>query len=203
MPQTERMRVWRGELKKTSGGLPRDMLMKNKRGKIVSKRKSDAAKKSDENNLGSWLRSKGDKFSGEPKGLTSEDKEKVVNAPKKEKVVKKIKKEKVVKKVVNAPQKIKKEIKKEIKKVVNAPKKKAPGTPPRPKGKAPMKAGEEKDLSKVSVGNILYSGDRPPWILKYIKKARMYKEYGYTKAKVIKKLGPLPGGRNPVTWDSI
>ena len=95
MPQNERMRVWKGELKKTSGGLTKDMLMKNKRGKIVSKKKSEAAKKSDENNLGSWLRAKGDKFEGEPKGLKTEDKkikqEKVVNAPKK--------------KVVNAPKK--------------------------------------------------------------------------------------------------
>ena len=49
MPQNERLRVWRGELKKTSGGLTKAMLMKNKRGKIVSKRKSEAAKKNANN----------------------------------------------------------------------------------------------------------------------------------------------------------
>ena len=42
----QRLRVWRGELKKTSGGLRKQDLMKNKRGKIVSRRKSEAAKKS-------------------------------------------------------------------------------------------------------------------------------------------------------------
>ena len=62
MPQNERLRVWKGELKKTSGGLTKGDLIKNKRGKIVSKKKSEAAKKNSENNLGSWLRSKGDQF---------------------------------------------------------------------------------------------------------------------------------------------
>ena len=52
MPQTERMRVWKGELKKTTGGLRKQDLMKNKRGKIVSRKKSEAAKKNKENNLG-------------------------------------------------------------------------------------------------------------------------------------------------------
>ena len=56
MPQNERLRVWKGELKKTSGGLTKAMLMKNKRGKIVSRRKSDQAGK--DNNLGDWLRAK-------------------------------------------------------------------------------------------------------------------------------------------------
>ena len=54
---------------KTSGGLKKEDLIKNKRGKIVSKRKSLAAKKK-ENNLGQWLRSKGDHFLS--KGLTKE-----------------------------------------------------------------------------------------------------------------------------------
>ena len=76
MPQNERLRVWRGELKKTSGGLTKDMLIKNKRGKIVSKRKSEAARKNEDNNLGSWLRKKGDTFKGKPEGA-GEDTEKV------------------------------------------------------------------------------------------------------------------------------
>jgi hypothetical protein len=57
--------VWRGELKKTSGGLVRDDLVKNSKGKIVSRRKSKQA--GEQNNLGVWLRSKGDKFGDKPK----------------------------------------------------------------------------------------------------------------------------------------
>merc|ERR1712031_18516 len=37
--------VWRGTKAKTSGGLTKDKLMKNKRGKVVSKAASAAAKK--------------------------------------------------------------------------------------------------------------------------------------------------------------
>ena len=58
------MRVWRGELKKTSGGLTKDDLVKNKKGKIVSRRKSRQA--ADQNNLGEWLRNKGDRFQDMP-----------------------------------------------------------------------------------------------------------------------------------------
>ena len=46
MPQNERLRVWKGELKKTSGGLTKGDLIKNKRGKIVSKKRSAFGKKS-------------------------------------------------------------------------------------------------------------------------------------------------------------
>ena len=151
MPQNERMRVWNEELKKTSGGLTKGMLMKNKRGKIVSKKKSEAAKKSNENNLGSWLRSKGDKFDGEPKGFKVEDK--------KPKIEQKVKKEKVV----NPPKKAAPKKKKAVpKKVVNAPKKAVPkkvANAPKRLTMEPMKAGEEKDLQKISVGNIIV--DRP------------------------------------------
>ena len=63
MPSREqRIRVWKGELKKTSGGLTRDDLVKNRKGKIVSRKKSRQA--SEFNNLGEWLRDKGDKFQG-------------------------------------------------------------------------------------------------------------------------------------------
>lgn len=162
MPQNERLRVWNEELKKTSGGLTKAMLMKNKRGKIVSKKKSEAAKKSNENNLGSWLRSKGDKFDGEPKGFKAEDKkpkkvkqivakieqkvkkEKVVNAPKKAPKKKAVPKKAVPKKAANAPKKA------VPKKVANAPKRLT---------MEPMKAGEEKEPAKISVGNIIV--DRP------------------------------------------
>ena len=116
MPQKERLRVWKGELKKTSGGLTKNDLIKNKRGKIVSKKKSEAARKNkDANNLGQWLRSKGEKFLS--KGLKPAD------------IVRKDKRKK----------------KKDPKS----------GTVPKLEKLEPMKAGEKKDLSKVSVGNIV------------------------------------------------
>ena len=59
MSSNQRLEVWRGQRKKTSGGLTKEMLTKNKRGKIVSKKKSEQA--SDQNNLGSWLRETGKK----------------------------------------------------------------------------------------------------------------------------------------------
>ena len=65
MPSREqRVRVWRGELKKTTGGLTKDDLVKNKKGKIVSRRKSRQA--AEQNNLGEWLRDKGDRFQDMP-----------------------------------------------------------------------------------------------------------------------------------------
>jgi len=71
MPQAERLRVWNGTLKATTGGLTKAMLTKNKRGKIVSKKKSAAAKNK-ANNLGEWLRKKGDDFFS--KGIKKETK---------------------------------------------------------------------------------------------------------------------------------
>ncbi len=55
----QRSEVWLGTRAKTSGGLTKAMLVKNKRGKLVSKKKSEQA--SSQNNLGSWLREKGKK----------------------------------------------------------------------------------------------------------------------------------------------
>ena len=60
----QRTAVWKGRMRKTSGGLTRDDLMLNRSGRIVSKRKSLAASKV--NNLGDWLRSKGEKFKDVP-----------------------------------------------------------------------------------------------------------------------------------------
>lgn len=59
MSSQQRLQVWRGERAKTSGGLTKADLVRNKRGKIVSKKKSQQA--SSQNNLGSWLREKGKK----------------------------------------------------------------------------------------------------------------------------------------------
>ena len=51
-------------MRKTTGGLTRDDLVLNRHGRIVSKRKSQAASKV--NNLGNWLRNKGQKFGEVP-----------------------------------------------------------------------------------------------------------------------------------------
>ena len=69
--QNQRLRVWRNEIRRTSGGLRREDLMLNRHGKIVSKRKSLAA--TGANNLGQWLRAKGDMFEGKPKGFKAEE----------------------------------------------------------------------------------------------------------------------------------
>ena len=146
MPQKERLRVWKGELKKTSGGLTKKDLIKNKRGKIVSKKKSEHAV-GDENNLGSWLRGKGDKFQGKPKGYKKDadddekDDEKLAEVPqKKPKLRLKLK----------AP-----------KKRPPPPKKPAPAKAQRPKKtrNKPMVAGEKKEYGKISVGNIYGAAD--------------------------------------------
>ena len=69
---SQRARVWRGELRKTTGGLTKSDLTKNKSGKIVSKRKSYAAVRS--NNLGKWIRTRGDAFTGKPKAFPKKGK---------------------------------------------------------------------------------------------------------------------------------
>ena len=131
MPQNERLRVWKGELKKTSGGLTKDDLIKNKRGKIVSKRKSEAAKKNKDNNLGQWLRSKGDQFLS--KGLKAE------NIVRKNKPGRKAFKKPAAPK--SAPPK------------QATPKKKK--APPKITKVEPIKPGEKpQDRTKISVGNI-------------------------------------------------
>ena len=66
----QRSEVWRGVRKKTSGGLTAKDLIRNKRGKVVSRKKSQQA--GGDNNLGFWLRSKGDQFQGKPKRLKEE-----------------------------------------------------------------------------------------------------------------------------------
>ena len=55
----QRLDVWKGSRARTSGGLTKSDLIKNKRGKLVSKKKSSQA--GSQNNLGSWLREKGTK----------------------------------------------------------------------------------------------------------------------------------------------
>ena len=59
MSSKQRLEVFRGTREKTSGGLRKSDLVRNKRGKVVSKKKSTQA--ASQNNLGSWLREKGKK----------------------------------------------------------------------------------------------------------------------------------------------
>ena len=168
MPQKERLRVWRGELKKTSGGLKKSQLIKNKRGKIVSRRKSGQSKKTETNNLKNWLRSKGDKFGDKPKGLKDEE-----DGPEEEKMSE-----------VPAKPKTK------PKKAAPKPKK---GPPPKITKVAPMKAGEKKELHKISVGNIHVPKNNAAE--KYVRNAKYYKDKkGWTRAQIIKRLGPVPAG---------
>ena len=56
----QRLEVWRGTRVKTSGGLRKSDLIKNKRGKLVSKKKSTQA--ASQNNLGDHLRAAGKKI---------------------------------------------------------------------------------------------------------------------------------------------
>jgi len=172
MPQNERLRVWKGELKKTSGGLRKQDLMKNKRGKIVSRKKSEAAKKNKENNLGQWLRSKGDQFLS--KGLKQEN---IVRKNKPGRKAFKKKKEDV-------PEEKQSEVKK------TAQKKKAA---PKISKTAPMKPGEKpKDKTKVTVGNIVLNRKA---IKEYKRDAKMLmEEFDYTKKQVIEEMGKPPEG---------
>ena len=152
MPQRERLRVWRGDLRKTAGGLTKKDLMRNARGKIVSRKKSSGA--TNENNLGKWLRSAGDSFGGKledaglpppkPKGRNK----KPVKAPKPQ-VDRKIKKPAAPKPKKVAP---KPKPKQQPKKA--EPKKKF-AKPAALKPRSPVKAGQIKNYQKISVGNIV------------------------------------------------
>jgi len=181
MPQNERVRVWKGDLKKTSGGLRKQDLMKNKRGKIVSRKKSEAAKKNKENNLGQWLRSKGEQFLS--KGLKQENI---------------VRKNKVGRKAFKKKEEIPEEKQSEV-----PPKS---GTKQKKAAKItkiePSKPGEEPDAGKVSIGNILVKGksslsEKQKWI----KRAKHYKQKRKKDLSwVVNKLGPKPAG---VYWNEL
>ena len=183
MPQSERLRVWKGELKRTSGGLTIDDLIKNKRGKIVSKRKSEAAKKNKDNNLGQWLRSKGDQFLS--KGLKAEN---IVRKNKAgRKAFKKPAEEPAPKKVV--PKVAKKKV---LPPPVKAAKVAAP--PKISKTGAPSKPGDKvKDKTKIAVGHIETTDPRK--IKRYRRDAdKLMKGKKYTRHQVMLVLGKPPKG---------
>ena len=224
MPQNERQRVWKGEIKKTSGGLTKAMLMKNSRGKIVSRKKSEAAKKNNENNLAGWLRKKGEKFLS--KGVTAEH---VVRKDKRKKKLQKLslpssgtvpKKKLDSKKTVVVLPKPKPKAKPAAPKPKPkpaAPKPKpkpaAPKPKPKPKPKkkkkgppvivdqAPEKAGEVADTSKISVGNIIAAKEFSSKKEKWIRDAKILKhDLDFSLEEVVESNGPIPEG---VSWDQI
>ena len=178
MPQSERLRVWRGELKKTSGGLTKDMLIKNKRGKIVSKKKSQAAKQNKDNNLGQWLRTKGDPFLS--KGLKAEN---------------------IVRKGKAGRKAFKKKVEEEAPKPKAAPKPKPKKAAPKITKTAPIQPGEKpKDKTQISVGNMVDTNLEKEH-KRYLKRAkRMKKLFPHrTKADIIKKIKP-PKGFDDWAW---
>ena len=65
MSSAQRIAVWNGERAQTTGGLKKSDLMKNRHGRIVSKRKSEVARKL--NNLGNFLASKAKAAGQKPK----------------------------------------------------------------------------------------------------------------------------------------
>jgi len=131
MPSSkQRQDVWFGRRAKTSGGLAKGDLIKNKRGKIVSKKKSGQAHS--QNNLGGFLRETGKKVDkasmlrkkGEVKGKKSEPKKKAPAAKPK------------AKPSAEPPKKA-------------APKKSAPAKS-KPKARKPKAAAKKKRKSKIN-----------------------------------------------------
>ena len=165
MPKmSQRLRVWRGEIRRTTGGLTRDDLMKNKNGKVVSKRKSLSATKA--NNLGKWIRAKGDAF-GKPKAYPKKaKKEEAVDLTKDVKVpLAPPRKKKLSSKLTVVSKKLKKEATKAARKYEKAERPKKKGVPrpkkidtidltglkPKPKIKAKPKESSFDDLFDMSM----------------------------------------------------
>ena len=143
MSSNQRSEVWRGIRKKTSGGLTKEHLTKNKRGKIVSKKKSTQA--SSQNNLGSWLRQKGKKV--EKTDMLRKKADPPADAPI-SKRPKKPKKSKGKKEVPKAAPKLKPAPKAAPKPTVSKPKKQAPVV--REKAKAAPKRKKLKKKSNIN-----------------------------------------------------
>ena len=151
MPQKERLRVWNGELKKTAGGLTKKDLVRNRRGRIVSRKKSVASSK--QNNLGKWLRGVGDSFAGKlhDVGLPSPAKKGKGQSRQK----KKQKQPKPQSKQPKPQTKDAAKPKPAVKQAKAKPQKPQKAQKPQKKAKSPVKAGQLKNMSKISVGNII------------------------------------------------
>ena len=143
MPSTnQRQEVWNGVRKRTSGGLTKAQLTKNKRGKIVSKRKSDQAAK--QNNLGAWLRETG-------KTVSKAEMLRAKNKPPpavEEKPKPKPSKPKQAPKAAAAKVPKKKAVKKPVAPKIAKPKKPAP---PKPKAKPKVVRKKPKAAAKSNI----------------------------------------------------
>ena len=153
MPSSaQRIAVWKGQRAKTSGGLTRSDLIKNKRGRIVSKAKSQGAR--DRNNLGKWLLAKGAKVS---KSTMLHPKKSKPDAAKPKPAVKKA----AVKKAQKAPARPAAK----VKPVASKPKAKGPAGKKLPPGYNPItkqpyedKTRRGYDAAKVNLDNITTMG---------------------------------------------
>ncbi len=177
----DRVRVWNGELKRTRGGLMRIDLVKNKAGKIVSKRRSATARSA--SNLGKWLRVKGSKFRDVPEGAV---KRKATPKPKPAAPKPKKAETKPTPKPKPAAPKLPKKAEQKPKRPAAAPKK----AKPKPKASLPSsKYGmsgkvaqpavpKKRDRSKVTVQNVR-SGKRRRPHKKVPPKAFVIEDYDY------------------------
>lgn len=167
----QRRLVWSGKMRKTTGGLSRDDLMLNKSGRIVSKRKSEAASKV--NNLGTWLRVRGQGFKEVPsnakKGSNGKDAKQVV--PKKEikkvpkKVAKVVPKKVVPKKVV--PKKVApKQVAKVVKKIAPKAQKRKLGSKKTTVAQILKKQAEAKARANSKAGHPLSKSKAPEVVAK-------------------------------------
>ena len=135
MPSSkQRQDVWFGRRAKTSGGLTKADLTKNKRGKIVSKKKSSQA--DSQNNLGNYLRAQGKKV----------DKSKMLRKKGDVVVADSSKNLQPKKKAPSAKPKAKPAVQPPKK---AAPKKSAPAKP-KPKPRKPKAAAAKKPKSKIN-----------------------------------------------------
>ena len=151
-------------MRKTTGGLRRDDLVLNRHGRIVSKRKSLAASKV--NNLGNWLRNKGQKFgdvpqqakkgtNGKPKKVAAKPKPKPKPKPKVVAVKPKPKAKPVAAKAKPKPKlKIPKKKKLDSKKTVNLLKKAESGAAKNSRAGKPEKAVPEAEKAHNVDGSI-------------------------------------------------
>ena len=133
MSSAQRIAVWNGERAQTTGGLKKADLMRNRHGRIVSKKKSGQAFA--QNNLGSFLREKGKKVEKSDmlrkKGKPPKDKPSPKKAPPKKAAVKP-----KAKAAAKPP--------KPAAAKVQAPAK------PKPKPKKPKAAAKKKSKSKIN-----------------------------------------------------
>jgi len=206
MGQKERLRVWKGELRRTAGGLKKSDLAKNKRGKIVSLKKSQSSRK--ENNLKDWLRTPGQSFAGKLKNagkpLPAKKGKSKLNPPKPKPKLKpqppqKKKKASPKKAVKKAPVK-----KAPVKKapVKKAPVKKAPvKKAPVKKVKTPAVAGQHKDLKKVTIGNILVKKKLPASWPAWAKKAATNREN--IQREIVELIDFFEEDDEPIDWAEI